>query len=196
MKLLHLLGKLIIGLTGFFLLLSLTARALGSTQPPNPALRGFSEGCEDKPQPCWYGIVLDVTDGETAYGLLGLEYDPALKSNSFYTITFGLSDDPSACWVRMDVWNDRISRIDLIFCAEAVIQIGELAVFMNRLPKLEQWSQTVYFGSASQFYIEYSPHDLVKGVGFWGFGGKPDLWHGFVPHWRYCQLEPETFRCK
>lgn len=43
--------------------LALTARALGGTQPPNPALRGFIEGCEDKPQPCWHGIV----PGETSY---------------------------------------------------------------------------------------------------------------------------------
>ncbi len=40
---------------------SLAARILGSTQPPNPALRGFTEGCEDQPQPCWYGVVPGVT---------------------------------------------------------------------------------------------------------------------------------------
>lgn len=44
-----------------FIALNITARALGSTQPPNPALRGFSEGCEGKSQPCWYGIVPEVT---------------------------------------------------------------------------------------------------------------------------------------
>src|SRR5688500_1794465 len=46
-----------VGLTGFFLLLPLTATALCNTQPLNPALRGFVEGCEGKPQPCWYGIM-------------------------------------------------------------------------------------------------------------------------------------------
>jgi hypothetical protein len=70
----RLLGKLIVGLTGFFLLLSLTARALGNTQPPNPALRGFIENCEDKPQPCWYGIVPGVTKVEEASAYL-LEID-------------------------------------------------------------------------------------------------------------------------
>lgn len=30
---------------------SLAARALGGTQPPNPVLGGFTEGCEGKPQP-------------------------------------------------------------------------------------------------------------------------------------------------
>lgn len=47
--------------TLFFLAMTTGAQALGSTQPLNPALAGFIEGCEDKPQPCWYGIVPGVT---------------------------------------------------------------------------------------------------------------------------------------
>ncbi len=53
--------KLILIMTLVLTMTSLAARAIGSTQPPNPALRGFTEGCEDKPQPCWYGIVPGVT---------------------------------------------------------------------------------------------------------------------------------------
>jgi len=49
--------KVISGLTVIFLTMTVAARALGGTQPPNPALRGFVEGCEGKAQPCWYGIV-------------------------------------------------------------------------------------------------------------------------------------------
>src|SRR5262245_33041521 len=72
-----------------FLVLSLTARVLGTTQPPNPALRGFTEGCEDKPQPCWYGIVPGVTTAEEAIELLDeqgyvLDADPATTIFSRY----------------------------------------------------------------------------------------------------------------
>jgi hypothetical protein len=56
--------KLNLPIAIIFLGLSLAARALGTTQPPNPALSGFTEGCEDKPQPCWYGIVPGVTNWE------------------------------------------------------------------------------------------------------------------------------------
>jgi hypothetical protein len=49
--------KPIILFTILFVVFSLAARALGTTQPPNPALHGFMEGCEGKTQPCWYGIV-------------------------------------------------------------------------------------------------------------------------------------------
>jgi hypothetical protein len=61
--------KLILPISLIFPVLSLAARVLGSTQPPNPALRGFTEGCEDKPQPCWYGIVPGVTTVEQAKSL-------------------------------------------------------------------------------------------------------------------------------
>ena len=40
----------------FLLIANLIAKGIGSLQPPNPALQGFTQGCENKPQPCWYGI--------------------------------------------------------------------------------------------------------------------------------------------
>src|SRR5689334_13677459 len=51
---------------GMFVALVLLMNTLGGTQPIHPALRGFIEGCEDIPQPCWYGIVPGVTTLEDA----------------------------------------------------------------------------------------------------------------------------------
>jgi len=45
----------------FLTLISLVARSLGSIQPSNPIMSGFTEDCERQPQPCWYGIVPGVT---------------------------------------------------------------------------------------------------------------------------------------
>jgi hypothetical protein len=53
-----------------FLAVTIAAKAIGSFQPPNPAMRGFIEGCEDKPQPCWYGIVLNSTTEQEAIPIL------------------------------------------------------------------------------------------------------------------------------
>jgi hypothetical protein len=41
--------------------------AIGGTQSIHPALRGFIEGCEGIPQPCWYGIVPGVTTPERPF---------------------------------------------------------------------------------------------------------------------------------
>lgn len=57
---------------------------LGSTQPPNPMLEGFTVGCEGKPQPCWYGYTdnafIDIQNG--AYPLTDLN-GYTLRSFSF-----------------------------------------------------------------------------------------------------------------
>jgi hypothetical protein len=62
---------LTVTLTALTFALSLTARAWGETQPPHPALRGFVEGCEGVPQPCWFGIVPGKTSIGEAVVLLG-----------------------------------------------------------------------------------------------------------------------------
>src|SRR5689334_17247061 len=54
--------KVTVILIAVLMVVCIEAKAVGALQPPNPALRGFVEGCEDKPQPCWYGIVPGVTD--------------------------------------------------------------------------------------------------------------------------------------
>ena len=53
--------KLILRWVIILLALMGIAHLLGRLRPVNPALRGFIEGCEDKPQPCWYGLVPGVT---------------------------------------------------------------------------------------------------------------------------------------
>jgi hypothetical protein len=58
-----------------FLAGSIAAKAIGSLQPPSPAMRGFIEGCEDKPQPCWYNIVPGISTVEQANKIInGLDY--------------------------------------------------------------------------------------------------------------------------
>ncbi|MFN8372089.1 MAG: hypothetical protein U0694_04345 [Anaerolineae bacterium] len=44
-----------------FITTSLVLSAIGSTQPMNPALRGFVEGCEGMPQPMlvWHSAIND-----------------------------------------------------------------------------------------------------------------------------------------
>src|SRR5690349_20391817 len=57
----RLLFKLVLVITCGFTLIGFIARIWGDTQLPNPLLRGFTQDCDDQPQPCWYGIVPGVT---------------------------------------------------------------------------------------------------------------------------------------
>ena len=81
----HFYFKLTLPIAVIFLALSLTARALAMTQPPNPALRGFTEGCEGKSQPCWYGLVPGKTTAESTYehlSKLGYDIDASIFGNT------------------------------------------------------------------------------------------------------------------
>jgi hypothetical protein len=51
-------------------ILNVVTHMLDSNQSVNPALRGFIEGCEDKPQPCWHGIVPAQTTSDAATTIL------------------------------------------------------------------------------------------------------------------------------
>jgi hypothetical protein len=62
--------KVSLTLVVILLTFNIAAMVIGSLQPPNPALRGFIEGCEDKPQPCWYGVVPGVTTAKNATEIL------------------------------------------------------------------------------------------------------------------------------
>jgi hypothetical protein len=42
-------------------ILTLIMRAAGSLLPAQPVIAGLDQACEDKPQPCWYGVILGKT---------------------------------------------------------------------------------------------------------------------------------------
>lgn len=42
-------------------LIGFVIRIAGTTQRPPLVMQGFTEGCTDQPQPCWYGIIPGVT---------------------------------------------------------------------------------------------------------------------------------------
>jgi hypothetical protein len=68
-----------------WLTLCLASRALGAASPPAPGLRGFSEGCDDSPLPCWNGIVPGKTTAEGTYqrlSELGYDIDDAIFGNT------------------------------------------------------------------------------------------------------------------
>ncbi|MEO8612107.1 MAG: hypothetical protein ABI690_29690 [Chloroflexota bacterium] len=81
----HLYSKLILPITLIFFVVSLASRVLATNLPPDPTLRGFTQGCEGKPQPCWNGIMPGKTTAEATYehlSQLGYEIDDSIFSNT------------------------------------------------------------------------------------------------------------------
>jgi hypothetical protein len=66
-----------------FTLFAIFPRLSSQAEPPNLALRGFTAGCLDKPKPCWYGIVPNITTREEAIRILSeLGYRLAIDHNA------------------------------------------------------------------------------------------------------------------
>lgn len=71
----------------FLPLVALSAVAIytGEAHPTHPALRGMVEGCEDIPQPCWYGITPNQTRVDEALArveLLGVTPEEIVSETS------------------------------------------------------------------------------------------------------------------
>lgn len=72
----HFLFKLSVPLIALLTIFCVAAALSGTSRPPNPVLAGFAKDCDDKLQPCWYGIVPGKTNvGDVKTILLNLKFD-------------------------------------------------------------------------------------------------------------------------
>lgn len=197
-----------------FLVLAIVARALGSTQPPNPALRGFVEGCEDKPQPCWYGIVPGVTTVDDAQKLFTqFRLEKHIDDFTFLDLTAGCTVrllDSGAGW---NIDNFVVQGIQIYDCP--ALKLGNL---------LSSFGRVLNVNYANPFYVEgaykrggyltlenglvatslyensldnwFSLHSQILSV-IWRNVEIPIgyPWYGFTTHAYYCQREPNSDLC-
>jgi hypothetical protein len=203
--------KLTLSTAPIFLALFLIARALGTTQPPNPALNGFTEGCEDKPQPCWYGIVPGMTTEEEANLILqSLAYGKNTVNASRTANT-----DIIECDIQVGAHKNLVYAISLSNCDG--ISLGTL---MNKLgvskgiyfmcPQTQErqffnYTYAIFYSrsklSSLYFLSPYNEIDyvLLGEKPYDQYEGNPInykyRWFGFTSYKRYKQLQPEIEGC-
>lgn len=195
--------------TGMFALMGLIARSVGGTQPLNPALHGFTEGCEDKPQPCWYGIVPDVmTMSEIEKILIKLGYKEkriTMSDAEYY------SADKIPQWVSFDR-----DCNDTIECAEAIpfdiqlsglgnLGIGDILDTSHLILLDPDEISGIYI--LNQHYTLALENDwkspnqriryivLSSNIASENYQGYFN-WHGFVSIEQYCHLEISFPSCE
>jgi hypothetical protein len=185
-----------------FLALMVAARMVGAGQPLNPALSGFVEGCEDKPQPCWYGIVPGQTTDAEIYRLLAFAGEPEFSRSIFsrdFTLIFTLPPSWPYCRATFEFVRDIAVRGEITVCRQPDIRVGDLTVLLESEEKT----------------VSLPPHELVYGTVGINVDGWPmpysrvnyiDLrplnarfqpfpWRGFVSQNRYCHLIPNYPLC-
>lgn len=128
--------KLALVIALVYAVIFLGIRILSHAPPADLALRGFYMDCEDKPQPCWYGIVLGTTGIEQAryliakaglegYELQGIEG----LDNAVINLSLGMTMCPL---VSITSENDTVVSIEVSYeCNNHDPQIGDVAAILG-----------------------------------------------------------------
>ncbi|NWF67826.1 MAG: hypothetical protein HXY40_01950 [Chloroflexi bacterium] len=175
-------------------LLAALMSVLGSGQPLHPALRGFIEGCETIPPPCWYGIVPGVTSRTSALDtLLAAGYhvqnhvgsisdgsDGVLVAEAAHLAAAGVTYDDftvSAISLSLTTWQVHLGDVGL---PAGVIFRRDSLVFQIR-------AQFVAYHTAAGRFSPYTPVTLLSLQSRERPMRSAYNWRGFALPWRYCQ---------
>lgn len=204
--------KFVLSCISLFTTLNVLAGAVGLAQPAHPGLAGFLQDCAGRSSPCWYGIVPGQTRITEAARLLyahgyiseSVSRDRLARSIVSYTARDG------APIQRINLAYNDTPVVDWILLIGGPLRFGDLAALFGP-------PDGVIFPTASGFSVSLVFQQRVSAIGAGGIGWSsfedavglvimaadpPDqvysplfAWHGRVPRWRYCQLEPDALGC-
>jgi hypothetical protein len=192
-----------------FSFISTAMIALGGTQPPHPALRGFIEGCEGVPQPCWYGIVPGVTTYQQADTLLrqaGFEVSGESFSGATFRCQAYTQSNPllvtDVCPINPTTFPTAPVNWVEIEWQRGNLQLGDLVVLLGSPigvsydqygASLQFWFRgTLLVGTDGAINQPVPPMSMFRQVWFASVA-KDDmfrgfLWRGWRPLWHYRQF--------
>jgi hypothetical protein len=194
-------------LTLLLVVYGMTLIAFGSTQPINPALYGFIEGCEGVENLCWYGIVDSRTNLEIADEILTREgytlvSHTLFQGNDYFSTVYkdvyerSVGDGCNTVHLTYDpdLENPRVNIATLencrnIYAADIVDIFGDPRYILFRY----NYSQLIYTATNEINFPFRGNVQLYSSVRFIqvnyqgsGGGGIVFDWQGFLPFWHYC----------
>lgn len=206
--------KLSLVLVAAFAAFNVAARALGTLQPPNPALAGFTEGCEDKQQPCWYGIVPYETAFDEAKGMAQQKYMVLLPDNetvkSWANLTYEIysaSNISPGCKVQFANFTDAIhpivAEIGFFNCSFYLADILDIYLEIDGIEMSASENDMIIFRNRialAKFIGPLKPYTRVNTLYITPYlsnsaGGPLLKWHGYMPYGYYCRVEPQNGNC-
>lgn len=199
------------------LILTLTSFAIHAAiaQSDNLAVRGFTEGCEAQPQPCWYGLVPEqLTFDEALQQLINRgfavviaptisDYPAAMIKSGVMDCEVGLLRSDQDTTLFGGFYFHNCQSLTLGDLLEAIGTPDSISTTLSCSPELSPmsyyWMQYAGIGSAGlsatpDSWTWLSTSDSVVSFDFGGSAAKlnpPQTWEGFIPFWRYNQLHPE-----
>jgi len=167
-------------------ILSIAAREIGLRQPLNPALHSLNDHCVDKPQPCWYGIVLGgTTVAEVQRLLTETGYNPSHRS-SYGIIGYGVFKPVINCDLQAHYADSTgaVQRLRFQDCAD--IRFGDLASLFG-LPDsalADPSSLTLFYGNGTRIILDSPPFSLYSLVEGFEFRSNTRILDSFVVDWQ------------
>jgi hypothetical protein len=192
-------------LVAILLMVSVAAKAVGSLQPINPALRGFVEGCEDKPQPCWYGIVPGKTRSEDGQKILEKEGYQQSPTASFIS-SFLTTANPPVCkkivFLEGGLPDGNMVAFTIVLSQCSGLKSGDLMSILGTphmslaasLMLYQESGVTVLFDRKAKWLT--SPFVEVDSLRLqFIILNKEIIWSGFKPGWKHCKNNLTTIGC-
>jgi hypothetical protein len=190
----------------------LVARVVGSTQPPNSTLRGFTEGCDDKPQPCWYGIVPGITtpeEGEQILDSLGYKITQTPQGYPHDTGWYEGNSLPCSqitvlSSIQVNADRPNVSLIYYLSLHEChSVYLGDFVTGLGQPDQFYFWSWSFFhdqlladvdfdYGASGNRCLSFMPKVKVSGFLIRFIEGASERpidtkypWHGFLPFQQY-----------
>lgn len=185
-----------------FLALTVAARIVGAAQPANPALDGFVEGCEGKPQPCWFGVIPGETTARQAYEIMLFAGEPEYSGSIFsrdYNMVFKLPPPWPYCRARFEVVNSIVIRGGITVCRQPDIRVGDVTILLESEQKIvslppREWVYGSVGINVDGWPMPYSRVDHID-LRPADAPLHPFPWYGFLSQSRYCHLIPDYPLC-
>lgn len=177
--------------------------AFGGTQPVNPTLIGFQQGCQS--QPCWYGIIPGQTTlgaGRTILEQRGYDQAQSEVELQDFLIVYAAPDQSPGC---VDVFYGReLGYVGVLMLHCLQLRAGDVAAMLGSPIHWRQPQPGIVEWHYDRFVIQlaygwhsslYAPVQHIRLLNETIPNQTRFFWRGFLPHWKYCQHESELAGC-
>jgi hypothetical protein len=185
------------------IVLTFAAQVWGTGQQPIQPIEAFKTHCEDKPQPCLFGVIPGTTTQSELLEHMNFAGTPRIGSflvGDGINISYTLLPPWPYCYAVFSLVENVVIRVELSLCRQPAIHVGDLANIWSDLTQV----------------MSLPPYELVYGTASINADGWPKLysrvsyiillspdndiyrypWYGFISQDRYCQLVPRFPRCR
>ena len=186
--------KIALLITIVLLTIQLATHSFGSIRSVHPTLRGFTEGCADHPQPCWYGIIPAVTTLESARSQL-----------EHYQYPLDCVNLLEAAGIVTQINLRPCDSLPTFVLGDAIAQLGAIdgtALIPDDSGIVANVDTVVFRNAYVTANLSYTTWRLHRWQSLLALTldaepiTKIDFkWYGVVRTWRLCQLEPNHLVC-